>query len=1060
MKNYVGMLLLLAGTMVQAKPEPWQDHQVFAINKLPPRSTMFSFSSTAAALANQPQHSPNYLSLNGYWQFNWQAQPGDAPKGFEKPTFDDSGWAQLKVPGNWEVQGYGYPIYLDERYPFDAKWPAAPNKDNAVGSYRRHFTLPQHWAERQVFLHLGAVNASLEVWVNGKYLGYSEGSKTPAEFDISKHLQAGENLIAMQVRRWTDASYLESQDMIRMTGIERDVFLYATPKQHIFDLFAKPELDSSLQQGTLKLELALKNHTKNQAKLQLQYQLLDPAKDQQQLLQGTADVNLKAEASQQVQLQGTLNAPKLWSAETPHLYSLLVSLKNEKGELLESIRQDIGFRRVEIKNGQLLVNNKAIYIRGVNRHETSPINGHVITREEMLRDIQLMKSLNINAVRSSHFPNDPYWYQLTDQYGLYVIDEANIESHPLAVDEKTQIGNEMSWLPAHLDRTERMVERDKNHPSIIIWSLGNEAGTGKIFQHTYNWIKQRDPSRPVQYEPAGTDSYTDIFAPMYPSIEKLESYAKQHKDRPAIMIEYAHAMGNSVGNLQDYWNVIEKYPVLQGGFIWDWVDQSLEYTNKNGQKFWAYGPDFHPTVPTDGNFHNNGLVDPNRVPHPHAFEVKKVYQPVRFSALDAAAGRFALQNRLAFRDLSHFDLHWKIEADGVLVAQGRQALPQIAAGQTAAVQLALPELPKHSPYEHTITLSTRLNSKEPLLNLGHETAFEQFILPVAQQAIEKPATAMPAIQVNKTAKALELTNSQLQLAFDNNSGWLSRYQYQGRDLLQAPLMANFWRAPTDNDLGNQLPEWAKIWQQAAARLTLKSLATEPQQQQVKVTAKYQSPDFKGQYQVQYLVSAEGQVQVEVSLELEPGQKLPDLPRFGMQAVLTGEHQFVSWYGRGPHESYADRKTSAALGWYKLPLSEQIHRYIRPQENANKTDVRWFALKNVEGAGLLAVASGAPLSASAWPYLQKDIDFNPAEDGAASASGLVPLTRKHGAEVPTRHLATLNLDMAQMGVGGDTSWGRPVHEQYRIPAKNYRYGFRLVPMVAGQDERQLARQSAD
>ena len=1063
MKYVVFMFLLLISSVAQAKPEPWQDHQVFAINKLPPRSTMHSFSSTAAALANQPQSSPYYQSLNGFWQFHWQPQPDQAPVGFEQPGYDDSGWQQIKVPGNWEVQGFGYPIYLDERYPFDAKWPAAPTKDNAVGSYRRHFTVPASWAKRQVFLHVGAANSSLELWLNGKYLGFSQGSKTPAEFDLTNYLQPGENLLALQIRRWSDASYLESQDMIRLTGIERDVFLYSTPKQHIFDLFAKPELDSSLQQGTLRLELALNNYDAKAQQLQVQYQLLDPANDQRQLLQGQQQLTLAANAKQQLKLENKLAAPKLWSAETPHLYTLLVSVLNQQGELLETIRQDIGFRRVEIKNGQLLVNNQAIYIRGVNRHETSPHNGHVITRQEMLRDIQLMKSLNINAVRSSHFPNDPYWYQLTDQYGLYVIDEANIESHPLAVNEETQLGNEMSWLPAHLDRTERMVERDKNHPSIIIWSLGNEAGSGKIFEQTYRWIKQRDPSRPVQYEPAGTAAYTDIFAPMYPSIERLENYAKEHKDRPAIMIEYAHAMGNSVGNLQDYWDVIEKHPVLQGGFIWDWVDQSLEYTNANGVKFWAYGLDLHPTMQSDGNFHNNGLVDPNRVPHPHAFEVKKVYQPVRFKAVDAAAGRFTVTNRQAFRSLSHFDLHWKIEADGQLLAQGRQGLPQIAPGQSGEVKLALPPLPEHSPFEHIITLSTKLNTAEPLLPLGHETAFEQFSLPVRlvvapRSSLASPAAPKSAITINKQPTRLVLTSDQMQLSFATDTGWLTDYQYQGRDLLLAPLTANFWRAPTDNDLGNHMPQWAKIWQQAGGRLALQSLQTEPQQHQVKVTARYHSPDFKGQYQVEYLVHADGQVEVDTRLQLEKGQKLPDLPRFGMQMVLTGEHQFVSWFGRGPHESYADRKTSAALGWYKLPLIEQIHRYIRPQENANKTDVRWLALKNVEGAGLLAIAADK-LSASAWPYLQKDIDYNPELDGAASASGLVPLTRKHGAEVPIRHLATLNLDMAQMGVGGDTSWGRPVHDQYRIPAKDYRYGFRLVPFAAGQDERQLARLAA-
>ncbi|GAA0344144.1 beta-galactosidase LacZ [Bowmanella denitrificans] len=1047
--------LVLAGILcypAMATPRaPWEDHQVFAINKQDPRASGFAYSSVAAALTDDYQNSANFLSLNGLWQFNWQRSTKDAPQGFEKPGFDDSDWTQIRVPGNWEVEGFGHPIYLDERYPFDAQWPDVPKDYNPIGSYRNSFELPQHWQGKQVFIHVGGARSSLEIWLNGQYIGFSQGAKTPAEFDLTPYLKPGNNLIAMQIRRWTDASYLESQDMLRVSGIERDVYLYATPKQHLYDFHVRPTLNRALDEGKLALEMDLRNYA-DPAAVSVEYQLLDPSREMQQVASGEQSVTLNKAAN--VQFAATLNKPRLWSAETPNLYTLVMTIKDADGQVLQSVRDDIGFRNIAIEGGQLKVNGKAIYIRGVNRHETDPRRGHVVSRESMERDIKLMKQHNINAVRSSHYPNDPYWYDLTDKYGMYVIDEANIESHPLAINKDTQLGNEMSWLPAHLERTKRMFERDKNHPSIIVWSLGNEAGEGKVFEATYKWLKEHDGSRPVQYEPAGTEHYTDIFAPMYPSVERLEEYAKTHKDRPGIMIEYAHAMGNSVGNLQDYWDVIEKYDVLQGGYIWDWVDQALEYTNDKGQKIWAYGKDFHPELPTDGNFLNNGLVNPDREPHPHLLEVKKVYEPIKFKALDISKGLFEVRNKFIFASLQGYDLVWQIEADGELIAKGREPMPQVAAGTTAKVKLALPVLPKSASQEYILTLSARLNRPMGLLDDNHEVAFEQFALPVKTIYLPQPVVKAQALSIDKGSDLLKVGNQQVQLAFDAKTGWLSQYQVQGKALLKAPLKVNFWRPPTDNDLGNDMPRWAAIWQHAEDRLKLQSLTSKTVKTEVLVSALYHSPDFKGSYQVQYRISDDGRVAVNSKLDLAEGQELPKLPKFGMQLQSPGEYGFVSWFGRGPHESYADRYRSARVGLYQAQVRDQIHHYVRPQENANKQDLRWIALTNEQGAGLLAVGEQL-MSGSAWPYLQSDIDFY-AGDSEASASGLVPVTSKHGLEVPMRDLVTLNLDHKQMGVGGDTSWGRPVHDQYSVPAQDYQYGFTLVPLSAGDNPARLAR----
>lgn len=1039
-------LVLSFASTGQTQREPWQDHQVFAINKEPGHATLFPFRTEQAALIGNKEQSRHFMLLNGIWQFDWQKSPANRPLGFEQPDFDDSHWGTIPVPANWEIEGYGHPIYLDERFPFTTTWPDAPRDHNPIGSYRKQFTLPKHWQNKQVFIHIGAAKSSLDIWLNGKKVGFSQGSKTPAEFNLTPYLNQGSNLLALQLRRWSDASYLESQDMLRISGIERDVYLYTTEQQHIFDFFAKPELGPDFRQGKLSVAVDIANYQPQSSKHSVEIKLFDPRQEMQQVLYAKQDLKLKSTAKSKlttVTLTETLMQPALWSAEQPNLYTLIINLKDKHGKVIESVKQDIGFRHIEIKNSQLLVNGQAIYIKGVDRHETSPYHGHVVDRASMEQDIKLMKQFNINAVRSSHYPNDPYWYQLTDKYGLYVIDEANIESHPLAINSKTQLGNEMSWLPAHLDRTQRMFERDKNHPSIIIWSLGNEAGEGKIFAATYDWLKQQNDSRPVQYEPAGTADYTDIFAPMYPSIERLEKYAKSKPTKPGIMIEYAHAMGNSVGNLKDYWQLIKRYPSLQGGFIWDWVDQSLIYTNEQGQQYFAYGKDFHPDLPTDGNFLNNGLMNPLRQPHPHAYEVKKVYQNVTIHDIDKQKGIFELSNDFFFTNLAQFNLSWRIEQNGLVVHQRQQALPDIPAQAKQQIKLDLPELVNNK--DTLLTLSIVLREQTALLPLAHEIAYEQFTLNQVdnRQIVDAhfglpPATKLAQLQ--RSEHAITLRNNSTVLTFNPKTGWLESYQHNNQELLNQALMANFWRAPTDNDLGNQLPKRAAIWQSAAAKLKLVKLAAKGNT----VTALYQAGNFDGQYQVNYQLNDNGELEVQASLSIAPNQTLAKLPKFGMQLVANGQFNNISWYGKGPHETYWDRQTGAKVSLYRKPVLEQIEHYIRPQENANKTQVRWASLKNKAGKGFV-VFGKEHLNVSAWPYLLSDIDFISGVDGSASASGLVPVTSKHATDVPIRDLVTLNIDHQQMGVGGDTSWGRLVHPQYTIPAQDMSYQFTIRPI---------------
>lgn len=1014
------------------------DHRVFAVNKLAPHADFFAFETQALAEQNEPGTSQRYISLNGEWKFHWTTSPRKRIKNFYEIDLDDSDWQTIPVPANWEVEGYGYPIYLDERYPFTSTWPDAPKDYNPVGTYRKTFTVPAEWAKRQIILHFAGAKSAMYLYINGLYAGYSQGSKTPAEFDISSMLTPGENLLSIQMYRWSDASYLESQDMLRMSGIEREVYLYTKPQVSIVDFQVHAGLDGNYRDGQFKLQTAIENQSDTAAERQLYIRLIQEGTV---LFEDNQILKIPSGAIAGISSKTLLKEVQQWSAEMPNLYTLQLQLTDPTyPENSQFIQKQIGFRSVEIKENQLLVNGKVITIRGVDRHETDPHTGHVVSRISMEKDITLMKQNNINAVRSSHYPNHPYWYDLCDRYGLYLVDEANIESHPLALDESTQLGNEMSWLPAHQERVERMYYRDRNHPSIIIWSLGNEAGEGEVFRTLYQWLKSVDTTRAVQYEPAGQEDYTDIFCPMYPRPESLETYGASNPEKPAIMIEYAHAMGNSVGNLQDYWDIIDRYPSLQGGFIWDWVDQSLEYLDEDGKPYLAYGHDYHPDLPTDGNFLNNGLVDPYRNPHPHLFEVKKVYQPAQFH-WDPEGQLLEITSKNVFAPLYGMYLEWTLLEDGQEIKQGRVEGLQIEPGEKQQFRISLGSFSSDKEY----ILRTQLITNEPtgLLDAGHEVAFEQFIL----QGYKPPKMSAGRgefFTLETREDQISIQNDHTTLIIDKTSGELIRWSYRGELITEQPIRPNFWRAPTDNDLGNGMHEWAAIWKSATEEAR-PQLTESPVQSPdgVSFSLSYQLPNQIAFLKITHTLSQEGALSIDYHFS-PIRDSLPNIPRLGIFLTLPDHFTKTSWYGRGPHETYWDRKLSGKIDIYNGPIEEQFHRYSRPQETGNKTDIRWMQVSSEAAQLTVHPTDNQLLNGSVWPFSTSELDYVEGKDGGQSASGLVPVSARHGADIITGLTVQWNIDHLQMGVGGDTSWGRPVHKEYTIPAGAYNFSFRLVP----------------
>ena len=1043
MKNAIVLIfiLMLVAVILMMKKEKthemndhWEDQTVFQINREEPRAHFFPFESEALALKNDKSLSNYFQSLNGKWKFHFAKDPSQKAVGFEEVDHDVSSWENIQVPGHWEMQGWSVPIYLDEEYPFPPDPPFVPHDYNTVGSYVKTFELNELWNNRDIFIHFGGVRSAFYFWLNGEFVGYSQGSKTPAVFNITDKVISGENKVAVQVYRFSDGSYLEAQDTWRVSGLERDVYLYAVSKTRIADFFVKAELNDDLKSGYFSLDIDFLQDDETTEEMTIKA-----------VLTGSTETlfDSTAVAKKSILFESVIDHINPWSAEDPYLYNLQINLYNSREEVIESFTQQVGFKRVEIIDGNLLVNGKAIMFRGVNRHEWDPVRGRSITEETMIKDIQLMKENNINAVRTSHYPNQERWYELCNEYGLYVIDEANIEAHGMQFHEKSygHIANDSTWTAQWIDRGKRMVERDKNQPCIIMWSMGNEAGDGTNFIKLYDWIKARDNTRPVVYQPAWYERHTDVVFPMYKNIKFISDYASKKTEKPLILCEYAHAMGNSVGNLQDYWDTFEKYKALQGGFIWDWVDQVILKTDENGTDYWAYGGDFGiEFAENDSNFCANGLIAADRTINPHMHEVKKVYQPVKFEADKLSHGRIKVTNRYDFVDLNHLDFEWFVKGNDKTISSGKMGKLDLMAGESQKLTFSLSGIIPEPGVEYFLMIRAKTNQNHPLISKGHIVAWEQFQLPISRELTTTPLTDIPIIILH-TDTGIEVHGEAFEVFFNRATGQIEQYIYNGIEIFINPIEANFWRAPNDNDLGNGMPKRTGLWKNVSDSLKTEVISGEVINGFARVVFKSSYPSINLNLISVYQVYGNGIINIDNKYSMAD-TSLPEIPRIGIKMSLPGDFDEVTWFGRGPHESYIDRKTSAAVGLYHGSVWDQTFQYVRPQETGNKTDVRWMALSNRK-IGLMA--KGSPLfDGSVHHYPYEDLDY-------------VPKGQKHGKlNLQQKNQVDWLIDLKQMGVGGDNSWGARPHDQYTLPPGNYDYSFMLVPFEVGTDLTKLSK----
>lgn len=1038
--------------------EEWDDPSVLHIGAEPPRTTMMTYPTVALARAGDRQASPWFRSLNGTWRFHYAPSPAARPVGAEFPWFDDSAWKDIVVPGNWEIQGFGMPIYSNSRYPFayEPKNPRAQRNDNPVGSYRTTFEVPREWAGRRVLLHFAGVDSAFYAWVNGVRVGYNEDSRTPAEFDVTRHLRQGSNVLAVEVYRWSDGSFLEDQDMFRLSGVFRDVYLWSTADTHVRDFEIRTAFDRAGMTATVQATIAVSNRGTATAAAALSLQLLD-ADGREAGRSVSASTSVASGGERSISLALPVRSPNRWSAEMPYLYTAIVTLKDAAGRTIEVVPSRMGFRTLEIRDGRFLVNGRAILVKGVNRHEHSPDTGHTIDRALMVRDIELMKRHNVNAVRTSHYPNDPEWYALCDEYGLYVMDEANIESHAYGLGPENRLANDPAWLPSHLDRIARMIERDKNHPSIVWWSLGNEAGEGPNFAAGYQWAKRRDPTRPVHYQGSTRvgGSHSDINSFMYPTPADVARRAAERPAMPLIICEYAHTMGNSGGGLREYWDVFYSGTNAQGAFVWDWVDQGIRTPAPAGREgregpssFLAYGGYWEDRVGVrhDGNFCQNGLVAADRTPYPSLAAIKYVYRYLHARPADLAAGTITVKNWFdETNPKALVEGRWDVVANGRIVATGPMPELDIEPRWEKTLSLGLPALTAEAGVEYFLNVSFSLRRDTQWATKGHEVAWEQWPLtlpappPTPAVTSDIPVPAMP-LWVQQDGAFLRFRGREFALIFDRLNGVMLSYSYRGVPIIERGPLPAFWRAPTDNDLG----AWKSVgpaartdpaldifaWKTAAAGwkvidVTLKRIDDTA----ATVTVEATLPRVGAALTMTYDISGTGDV--TVGSHYRPGTgPVAMMPRFGLELVVSPGLDQVTWYGRGPVETYSDRAFER-VGLYNSTVGREWVEYARPQENGNKTDVRWMELVNPQGYGLRA--EGLPLfSMSARHVSTADIE--------AAAYSI---------DLPQRPEVYLNLDMTQMGVGGIDSWTKLAYpmEAYRLSGSEPRsYRVRLRPVA--------------
>jgi len=1017
-------------SLAQDTKNEWENPEVLDRNKEDGRSFFVLYQDEASAIENIPEKSTLYKSLNGTWKFNIVKKPSERSLDFYKTDLQDNNWSEIPVPSNWELEGYDIPIYTNITYPFPKNPPYIDEGYNPVGSYRKSFTVPEDWDSKEVILHFGSISGYARVFLNGEEVGMTKASKTPAEFNITSFIQKGENLLAVQVFRWHDGSYLEDQDFWRLSGIERDVYLQAMPKTTIWDFFVKSSLDEQYENGLFNIDVNLRQFDgKKIRRPRLSVELLDT--------KGNTVFSEEKKISdiKNIVFEGTIKNVEKWSGEKPNLYRYILKLSDKRGNNLAVVSGKTGFRNVEIKNAQLMVNGVPISVKGVNLHEHHGEKGHVPDDEITRKDLELMAQNNVNAIRMSHYPHGQNIYDLADEYGFYIVDEANIETHAMGAEWQNNFDKSKhpaylpQWAPAHLDRMKRMVELNKNHSSIIIWSLGNECGNGQVFYDGYDWIKKRDTTRPVQFEQAGQNRNTDIVAPMYPGLNSMREYAQRDDiERPYIMCEYSHAMGNSSGNFQEYWDIIDSSPQMQGGFIWDWVDQGLKTETEDGRMFWAYGGDLGgKDLQNDENFNANGLVSADRTPHPGLMETKKVHQNIKFE-LDGERN-LNITNKFNFTNLDKYSFKWELIAEGNVVNIGVFNV-SIAPGKDQQISIDLPQL---ADAEYFLNLFAYTKEATDLMPAGHEIAREQFkIGGNSYFASPNGSASMESLKHSVKNGVLSFSAGDVTGEINLETGKLQKYNFKDAEsevISQFPE-PYFWRAPTDNDFGNKMPEKLVFWKEAHKNPEVKNVEVGKMTGKgLPVEVTYQLTEAEVPYSITYLIQNNGNIQVTANVDMK-GIDLPELPRFGMRLALPGEYENLEYYGRGPWENYSDRNTSAFLGTYEDKVANQFTwEYIRPQESGYKTDVRWITLKNTQGNGL-RIEGEQPLGFSALNISTEDID-----PGNGKA-------QKHPTDLTVEDKVFLHIDLKQRGLGGLNSWGTFPLDKYRLLDDQYSYSYTI------------------